>query len=351
MVEFVYMTQALYRRYRPAEFSDVRGQDHITKVLSGAAEAKDVAHAYLFSGRRGIGKTSVARILAKELKVAERDIYEIDAASHRGIDDVRELKEAVSSLPYESDYKVYIIDEVHMLTTPAFNALLKTLEEPPAFVIFILATTEPDKLPETIISRCETHEFKQPTVSTLTETVLDTAGAEGYTIDEPAAVTIAQAADGSFRDCLGLLEKCMRAAEKKNISAELAAEITGLPPAALLEKIVFSGISASDPAPALEALSAAADKNIDPERLFGKVINIARQVLLLRFAPELAGNVREEVGESLYEKIKNEADKGADSHINAKTLHALLSHHNRLSSDTLGHLPLELAVITLTDRS
>ena len=344
------MTQALYRRYRPDSFSNVRGQDHITKVLAGAISAGNVGHAYLFSGRRGIGKTSIARILAKDLGTTERDIYEIDAASHRGIDDVRALKEAVASMPYESDYKVYIIDEVHMLTTPAFNALLKTLEEPPEFVIFILATTEPDKLPETIISRCETHEFKQPTVSVLQEAVLDTANAEGYTIDEPAATTIAQAADGSFRDCLGLLEKCIRAAEKKNIGTELAAEITGIPPAALIEKIVFSGIAVGEPAPALEALATAADKNIDPARLFEKVINIARQVLLVRFAPNLAENVREEVGESLYENIKAEADKGADSRISAKTLHTLLSHHNRLSADTLGHLPLELAVVSLTDQ-
>lgn len=341
------MTQALYRRYRPEEFSDVRGQDHITKVLAGAVEAGHVAHAYLFSGRRGIGKTSVARILAKELETADRDIYEIDAASHRGIDDVRELKEAVGSLPYESDYKVYIIDEVHMLTTPAFNALLKTLEEPPEFVIFILATTEPDKLPETIISRCETHEFQQPSTTVLAEAVEDTAASEGYTIDDAAATTIAQAADGSFRDALGLLEKCMRAAEKKHVSGELAAEITGLPAAALIKKIVFSGLGSGETDTALEALKQASDKNIDPSRLFARVIQTVRQVLILRFAPDLGTDIREEVGESLYKKIKQAADEGSESAITAKTLHTLLSHHNRLSADTLGHLPLELAVISI----
>ena len=344
------MTQALYRRYRPDNFSDVRGQEHITKVLSGAIDGKDVAHAYLFSGRRGIGKTSVARILARDLGTAERDIYEIDGASHRGIDDIRELKEAVGSLPYESDYKVYIIDEVHMLTTQAFNALLKTLEEPPEFVIFILATTEPDKLPETITSRCEVHEFKQPTTSVLDEAITDTAAAEKYTIDQSAATTIAQAADGSFRDALGLLEKSMRAADKKHISGELAAEVTGLPAVDLIEKIAFSGIAAGDPAPALKALQEAADKNTDPTRLFSRVIQTARQVLLLRFGDGLSGEIREAVGESLYEKIAAEAEKGADSRINAKTLHELLSHHNCLSADTLGHLPLELAVISLTEK-
>lgn len=345
------MTQALYRRYRPQNFDEVRGQDHITKVLAGGVADGHVAHAYLFSGRRGIGKTSVARILAKELGTAERDIYEIDAASHRGIDDVRELKEAVGSLPYESDYKIYIIDEVHMLTTPAFNALLKTLEEPPEFVIFILATTEPDKLPETIISRCETHEFQQPTTTILAEAVTDTAREEKYTIEESAATTIAQAADGSFRDGFGLLEKCMRAAEEKNITSQLASEITGLPANALIEQIVFTGIAAGNASVALSAIESAKEKNTDPARLFGRVVQTVRQVLVLRFAAELGEGIKDEVGENLYTKIKEAADAGGESSLNAKTLHTLLSHHNKLSAETLGHLPLELAIISLTDDS
>jgi len=344
------MSQALYRRYRPDSFADVRGQDHITKVLSGGVQDGHVAHAYLFSGRRGIGKTSVARILAKELDTTDRDIYEIDAASHRGIDDIRELKEAVGSLPYESEYKVYIIDEVHMLTTPAFNALLKTLEEPPEFVIFILATTEPDKLPETIISRCEVHEFQQPSTKVLASVAQDTAAAEKYIIDDSAATTIAQAADGSFRDCLGLLEKCMRAAEEKNISGELAAEITGIPANSLIEEIVFSGIVLNNSNIALTALQKAVDKNIDPARLFGRVVQTVRQVLLLRFAPDLEKGIKDSVGNQLLSKIKEEADAGAGSKINAKTLHTLLSHHNKLSVETLGYLPLELAIISLMSR-
>lgn len=139
---------ALYRKYRPQKFKDVVGQDHVVKVLQGAIDLGNISHAYLFSGSRGTGKTSIARIFAKEIGTTPNDLYEIDAASNRGIDDIREIRDGVSTLPFESKYKVYIIDEVHMLTKEAFNALLKTLEEPPAHAVFILATTELDKLPE-----------------------------------------------------------------------------------------------------------------------------------------------------------------------------------------------------------
>jgi DNA polymerase-3 subunit gamma/tau len=341
------MPQALYQKYRPENFDEVRGQDHITSVLSGAVESGDIAHAYLFSGRRGIGKTSIARILAKEIGVTDRDIYEIDAASNRGIDDIRDLKEAVTSLPYESDHKFYIIDEVHMLTKPAFNALLKTLEEPPEYVIFVLATTEPDKLPETIISRCETHEFRQPSSDQLAEAVADVASKEDRELDSAAAAVIARAADGSFRDAFGLLDKCLRAT-KGAVSADLAEEITGLPPHQLVSDIVFSGIAASDPAPALEALEQANDNNLDPGQLFDRVIQIVRAVLLIRLAPKLAEEIKAEISSDLFAKIDEEADNN-ESRITTKTLHTLLSHRNQLASDTLGNLPLELAVMKLTD--
>ena len=143
----------LYRKYRPSNFKEVLGQDHIVKTLGGAINLGNISHAYLFAGTRGTGKTSIARIFANEIKTTENDLYEIDAASNRGIDDIRELRDSVNVLPFESPYKVYIIDEVHMLTKEAFNALLKTLEEPPKHVIFILATTEIEKLPDTIFSR------------------------------------------------------------------------------------------------------------------------------------------------------------------------------------------------------
>lgn len=342
------MPQALYQKYRPESFAAVRGQEHITTVLSGAVNNENAAHAYLFSGRRGIGKTSIARILAKEVGTTERDIYEIDAASNRGIDDIRDLKEAVTSLPYESDYKFYIIDEVHMLTKPAFNALLKTLEEPPEYVIFVLATTEPDELPETIISRCETHEFRQPSADQLAEAVMDVAKKEKREVGSAAAAVIARAADGSFRDAFGLLDKCLRATDE-TVTAELAEEITGLPPHQLVSEIVFSGIASGDPQPALQALEKAQDNNLDAGQLFDRVIAIVRAVLLIRLAPDLTEDLQEEISTDLFAQVKKEADN-QNSTVTAKTLHLLLQHRNELASDTLGNLPLELAVVKLTEK-
>ena len=160
---------ALYRKYRPETWSEVIGQDHIVKVISGGLKAGKVAHAYLLCGPRGTGKTTIARIIARELGTSANDINEMDAASNRGIDDIRNINENVRTLPFDSKYKIYILDEVHMFTKDAWNALLKTIEEPPEHVIFILATTELEKVPETIISRCQSFIFKKPNDAILSE--------------------------------------------------------------------------------------------------------------------------------------------------------------------------------------
>src|SRR3990167_6614668 len=186
----------LYRKYRPQGWKDVRGQEQIVSALTAAAQASTPAHAYLFAGSRGTGKTSVARIFAREIGCAPEDLYEIDGASNRGIDDVRELREGVKSLPFRSPFKVYIIDEVHMLTKEAFNALLKTLEEPPKHVVFVLATTELGKLPDTIVSRCQHFTFKKPSQKILKESVLDITKKEGYTMDASSADLLATLGDG-----------------------------------------------------------------------------------------------------------------------------------------------------------
>lgn len=240
---------ALYRKWRPQTFTEVVGQKHISLPLSRAVEEDRLAHAYLFSGPRGTGKTSMAKILAKAVNCEHRngadpcnacrtcreitsgaslDVYEIDAASNRGIEEIRALKESVRSLPTVCRKKVYIIDEVHMLTKEAFNALLKTLEEPPQHVLFILATTEPEKIPLTILSRCQRYEFRRISTEDIRNHLLYIAEQSGFGLTEEAADLIAVRAEGGLRDALSLLDQCSGAAGGKPLTAAMVYELLGL---------------------------------------------------------------------------------------------------------------------------
>ena len=224
------MFQALYRKYRPQSFKDIVGQNHIVSVLNNAIEKNQISHAYLFYGPRGTGKTSVAKIFANEVNKNEVyqkenvDIIEIDAASNNGVDEVRDIKEAIKFLPSEGKYKVYIIDEVHMLTTAAFNALLKTLEEPPAHVIFILATTEIHKIPATILSRCQRFEFKNLSVEQLEDRLKYISKNENLEIEDEAIKKIATLAKGGLRDAISILDQVSNYSEK--ITLENILEVT-----------------------------------------------------------------------------------------------------------------------------
>src|SRR3989344_7225122 len=216
---------ALYRKYRPQNFDDVLGQEHVTKPLREALRAGRITHAYLFYGSRGTGKTSVARILAHEIGCAPEDIYEIDAASNRGIDEIRELREAVKTLPFRSPYKVYIVDETHMLTKEAFNALLKTLEDPPQHVIFVLATTDYDKIPATISSRTQRFHFRKLPLDAIVGKLKTIVDAERLQVKDDALELIAAAAEGSFRDAESLLDQLTSLGE--NITLESVENIIG----------------------------------------------------------------------------------------------------------------------------
>ena len=214
------MFQALYRKYRPQTFNDIVGQNHIVSVLKNAIDKDQISHAYLFYGSRGTGKTSIAKIFANEVNNNEVyqkenvDIIEIDAASNNSVDEVRDIKEAIKFLPTEGKYKVYIIDEVHMLTTAAFNALLKTLEEPPAHVIFILATTEIHKIPATILSRCQRFEFKNLSQEQLIDRLKYIAKEENLVIEEAAIEKIATLAKGGLRDAISILDQVSNYSEE-----------------------------------------------------------------------------------------------------------------------------------------
>lgn len=240
------MHQALYRKWRPRNFDEVCGQEQVTSILKHECETGAFSHAYLFCGSRGTGKTSCAKILAKAVNCehpsaagpcgqcaacrsidsgAATDVLEMDAASNNGVDDIRDIRDEVIYTPSELKYRVYIIDEVHMLSSSAFNALLKTLEEPPAHVIFILATTELQKLPATIVSRCQRFDFRRIATETLTEHLLRVAEAEGFSLDPEAARLLARQAQGGMRDAISLLELC--AGARRPITAELVAETVG----------------------------------------------------------------------------------------------------------------------------
>jgi len=337
---------SLYRTYRPQEFAQVRGQDHIVTVLTQAIAKGAIGHAYLFVGSRGIGKTSIARIFARAIGCSDKDLYEIDAASNRSIDDIRELRDGVHTLPFESPYKVYIIDEVHMLTKEAFNALLKTLEEPPKHAVFILATTELHKVPDTVQSRCEVHYFKQPTRSLLAETVTAVAKKEGNNLEQPAADLIATLSEGSFRDALGILQKTLTVASGKTVTLADVEAVSGAPSSEIIARIL-GALVLKDTGAALEAVRTAAESNMDARILMKLLMNQVRAVLLMRYAPDTRKEFEEEFGMERAAALFD-IGKNPSTGINSETLRTLLGAYSQMAYAALPHVPLELALIDLT---
>ncbi len=231
------MGKALYRTHRSRKLSEIVGQEHVTTLLANAISQQRIAHAYLFTGPRGVGKTSIARILAHEINgldysdnAQHLDIIEIDAASNNSVDDIRELRDKVMIAPTSAKYKIYIIDEVHMLSKQAFNALLKTLEEPPAHAIFMLATTDVDKLPDTIISRTQRYTFRRASIENLMKNLRRVADAEKINVKDPALEVIAHQADGSYRDSLTLLDQLASLAGDSEVTTEMIESSLGLAP-------------------------------------------------------------------------------------------------------------------------
>ncbi len=338
--------QSLYRAYRPHSFADLIGQDHIVKPLTEQLSSEKVGHAYLFAGSRGLGKTSVARIFAHELKTSDRDLYEIDAASNNSVDDIRLLSEQVYTLPFNSPYKVYILDEAHMLSKGAWNAFLKTLEEPPAHAIFILATTELEKVPETVRSRCQVFEFKKPGREGLANLVVTIAKKEGCVLDVAAADLIAMLADGSYRDALSVLERVLASSTDQKLTLEEVEQATGAPKHALVHALVFA-LSSGEAHAALVAVRKAGEQNVDMSLFLSLTLEMMRSVLLARHAPEIRPELARELGTDVLAEVVALAD-AQDSKLTHDTLRAFLDAASRIRFSPIPSLPLELAVMEVS---
>ena len=292
------MSQALYRKYRSRSLDEVLGQDHVTNILRRALEQGKIAHAYLLTGPRGVGKTSVARILAHEInqlpydeEASHLDIIEIDAASNNGVDDIRALREKAQVAPVSAPKKIYIIDEVHMLSKPAFNALLKTLEEPPAHVAFILATTDADKLPATILSRVQQFFFRPISVDIMARQLTAIAEKEGFTIEADAARLIAERSRGGFRDGISMLDQLSALASTgKSLSASDVAQYLGLSATETLENLLEL-YQQHDAPEALNLLGELEKTGTDPVALSHQLLSLLRARLHQR--PELITLVKQ----------------------------------------------------------
>jgi len=292
--------QVLARRWRPQRFEELVGQEVVVRTLCNAVTEGQVAHAYLFSGLRGVGKTTVARLLAKALNCergptpepcgtcaacreiaagSSMDVLEMDAASNRGIDEVRQLREMARVLPVRDRYRVFILDEAHQLSRDAFNALLKILEEPPAHVVFILASTEKHKFPSTILSRCLQVDFRPIPVEVIVQRLVAVAAGEPFELSAGAAELIARAAEGSLRDALSLLDR-VRAFASEGVSEDAVAEVLGLPPMARL-LAVFDALAAADVPAALALVRDEEAAGHDPVALYEQLVNLFSTMLLL----------------------------------------------------------------------
>jgi DNA polymerase-3 subunit gamma/tau len=358
------MTKALYNKWRPQKWDEVVGQQHIIQTLRNAVAAGRVVHAYLFAGPRGTGKTTAARLLAKAINCLDPDpaarpcntcahcvavnearfldLIEIDAASNTSVEDVRDLRDKINFTPNQGQYKVYIIDEVHMLSTAAFNALLKTLEEPPAHAIFILATTEIHKIPATVLSRCQRHEFRRVPVDDIVGQLKRIAESEGLSAEPEALTLIARQSAGGMRDAISLLDQM--ASTGKEITLDLTQSVLGTATSQTVVGLV-NAVLEHDPSAGMEAIHSALDAGSDPRLLARQLVDYLRALLLIQM-----GNGSQV---DLASETRGQAEKHARAFAPADVLHMIKSF-NAAASDLRGgwqpSLPLELALAEVMEQ-
>jgi len=357
------MTQALYRKYRPKEWDEVVGQNHVVQTLKNAIAADRVAHAYLFAGSRGTGKTTLARLLAKAVNCLNPDptkrpdnecehcqavngnrfldLIEIDAASNNGVDDVRDLRDKINFSPSQGRYKVYIVDEVHMMSGGAFNALLKTLEEPPPHAIFVLATTEIHKIPATVLSRCQRHEFRRLPVEEIVTQLKMIIKAEKIQADDDALIQIARQSAGGMRDAISLLDQLSSTGGK--ITLSLAQTVLGTATSQTVLNII-SSIMDHDPAHGLETIHKALDSGADPRSLARQIVEYVRGLMLIQM-----GNANQVEATS---DVKKQMQSHARSFSTSDVLR-MMKAFNNAATDLRGgwqpSLSLELALAEVLD--
>jgi len=341
----------LYRKYRPQSWDEVIGQEHVVRTLTNALKLNRVSHAYLFSGPRGTGKTTIARLLAKSVGCVDLDLIEIDAASNRGIDEIRQLRDGIKFAPTAGKYKVFIIDEVHQLTKEAFNALLKTLEEPPAHAIFVLATTEAHKVPETILSRVQQFAFRRLRVAEIIKKLQKIVEAEKIKIDENAVRLIAAYAGGSYRDAESMLEQ-LRVWSDKIIAKEDIEELLG---AVDFEKVkAMTDYLSGGPNPdgrasakeAIDYIGALTEGGTDLEMFAKALINHLRKIMLIKVDSSLTNLMAQELTPEQMEIVKKQADAFSLNDV-AQAIRIFTVAQNDIKRSPIPSLPIELAVVEI----